>query len=416
MVTFKKFLLLLIACCLTTTQYLAAEQDDLWMIIFVHGTSGAMSNISFPNIYRVMLDEVENSPYENAVDLIRSNPYMFQNQPMQHYGLHPIDHTTRKPGQAAALFAHIYDTTLKETFSDHQHTVYYTYGWSGVLSESIRYKNAHSFYNELLTEHTLLCLKNPEKRVKICIISYSHGGTVALQLARVFEKEQPIKPLAIDLLVLLGTPIQKETDHLVTSHVFKKVYHIYSRGDKVQRLDFFSFKRFFSKRRFNDTTRFVTPEKVVQIELKVKPPRRKYKEHEKKRYVNRSPGHIELWFFGWTQGMYRPDFPLYPLPSACLIPTLIKAAQESMPQENDLVIEVFPSAEKCIVKKRHYFKKIKTKGMSCATLEKLKETALKEKPESFTRKDYLNHIHNAIKQAYGSVSDKHTKKLCRCDS
>jgi hypothetical protein len=194
------------------------------------------------------------------------------------------------------------------------------------------------------------------------------------------------------------------------------VYHIYSRGDKVQKLDFFSFRRFFSKRRFNDTSRFVTPEKVVQIELQLKPARRDYKEHEKPKFVNRSPGHIELWFFGWTEGMYRKDFPLHPLPTACLVPIIIKATQEAMPQENDLVVEFYPNTEKCIVKKRRYFKKVHTKGMKKETLAKMKQTALDEKPETFSRKDYLNHMHSAIKQAYGTVSEKHTRKICGCDS
>ncbi|MBY0110371.1 MAG: hypothetical protein K2X90_04645 [Candidatus Babeliaceae bacterium] len=417
---YKKFLLLFIPCYIHATQYLnqepIQESSEVWMIIFVHGTSGAMSNASFSNIYRIMLDEVENTPYEKAVDLIRTNPYMYQNQPMQQYGLHPVDYLTRKPGKAAALFAYIYDTVLQEAFSHQKRNIYYTYGWSGVLSESIRYKNALRFYDELSLEYKKQCSMYPGQKVKICIVSYSHGGTVALQLARVYEKERLHNPLCIDMLITLGTPIQKETDYLVTHAIFKKVYHIYSRGDKVQKLDFFSFRRFFSKRRFNDTSRFVTPEKVVQIELQLKPARRKYKDHEKPTYVNRSPGHIELWFFGWTEGMYRKDFPLHPLPAACMIPIIIKAAMDSMPQENDLVVELYPHTEKCIVKKRRYFKKIHTKGIKQETLRKIKKIACDERPETFNRKEYLNHMHSAIKQAYGKISEKHTRKICGCDS
>lgn len=414
MSSYTKFLLVFLPCSVATIQQLQ-ESCDAWMIILVHGTSGAISNTSLSNIYRIMIDEVENSNYEKAVELLRTNPYMYQNQAIQEYGLRFIDHTNRKPGQAAALFAHLYDTVLKEAFPNHKDTMYFTFGWSGVLSESIRYKNACQFYDELSAEYKKQCLIHPHKKIKICIISYSHGGTMALQLARVFEKERGHDPLSVDLLITLGTPIQKETDYLVTHPIFKRVYHIYSRGDKVQSLDFFSFKRFFSKRRFNDSSRFITPEKVVQIELQLKPARRSYKEHEKKRYVNRSPGHIELWFFGWTEGMYRKNFPLNPLPTACLIPTIIKAA-DTMPYENDLVVELYPSAEKCTVKKRRYFKKIHTDGIKRTTLTGLQQIATQERPETFTRKEYLNHMHTAIKQAYGKISDHHSRKLCGCDS
>lgn len=414
MVAKKKFLLLVIPWCLTARQHLPEKKPAIQMIVFVHGTSGAVSNASLGNLYRIMVDNVENSYYEKAVDLIRSNPYMYKNQAMQEYGLKPIQLHERKPGQAAALFAYTYDTILRETFPEQNNNLYYTYGWSGVLSESIRYKNAADFYKELLEEYKIQVEKNPDKEVKICIIGYSHGGTVALQLARAYEREQFLEPLSIDLLILLGTPIQKETDHLVISSIFKKVYHIYSRGDKIQKMDFFSFERFFSYRRFNDDKRFITPEKVVQIELKIKPARREYKPHEKKTYVNRAPGHIELWFFGWTGGTYRQDFPLYPLPTACLIPSIIKAAQDGMPHETDLVIEVYPCAEKCMVKKRRYFKKTETKGISYSTLKKLQDIAQQETPLDFNRKDYLSHMNTAVNQAYGTISYKHATKGCRC--
>ncbi len=405
----KKFLLLVIPCLVYTKQELSAERPIQWMTVFVHGTTGATSNISIANIYRVMADKVKNSCYEKAVDLIRTNPYMYKNQPMQEYGLKRIDHKVGFSGDASALFAHAYDAILQETLNEDTHDhVYYTFGWSGLLGESIRYHNASVFYKELLHEYHQQQINNPHKEIKICLVAYSHGGTMTLQLARVFEKELTHQPLTIDLLVLIGTPIQKETSHLVTSPLFKKVYHIYSRGDKIQKLDFFSFERFFSHRRFNDDNRFVTPEKIIQIELKLKPARRAYKPGEKKTYVNRSPGHIELWFFGWTGGTYRHDFPLYPLPTACLIPQIIKAAQEGMPHETDLVVELYPCAEKCLVKKRRYFKKVQTKGIKQTTLKKLQETAHRERPQDFNRKEYLMHMQTAVNQAYQTVGHNHS--------
>jgi hypothetical protein len=114
--------------------------------------------------------------------------------------------------------------------------------------------------------------------------------------------------------------------------------------------------------------------------------------------------------------MYRKDFPLEPLPTACLVPTIIRAAQHGMPHENDLVVELYPTTEQCMVKKRRYFKKIATQGINKQTLALMQQTARDEQPKTFDRTAYLNHIHNAIKQAYGKVSHKHNRKLCECYS
>ena len=57
-------------------------------------------------------------------------------------------------------------------------------------------------------------------------------------------------------LALLGTPIQVETDYLINSPIFKKIYNFYSRADQVQMLDFFSFKRFFSRKKFTKRYNF----------------------------------------------------------------------------------------------------------------------------------------------------------------
>ncbi|WP_196299706.1 hypothetical protein, partial [Streptococcus pneumoniae] len=75
----------------------------------------------------------------------------------------------------------------------------------------------------------------------ITLVTYSHGGNVALYLSSVqAEKEQaePLPdPISIDTLVLLACPIQKETDYLVADPMFKKVYNIFSTEDFIQQWD-----------------------------------------------------------------------------------------------------------------------------------------------------------------------------------
>jgi len=54
---------------------------------------------------------------------------------------------------------------------------------------------------------------------KVTLISHSHGGNVALNLAAIAEKESP---LSIERLILLACPVQQETAALVDAPMFKK--------------------------------------------------------------------------------------------------------------------------------------------------------------------------------------------------
>src|SRR5262249_9749337 len=134
-------------------------------------------------------------------------------------------------------------------------------------------------------------------------------------------------------------PIQYETDYLINDPIFKKVYNFFSRSDRVQKLDFFSCGAFFSDQVFKSHCDFEVPDKLVQIELRVI---RKINEAKQpfcltddqlpllyngtccSRLIrNVSPGHAELWFFGWTPMHYRSTFPLYPLPIVAFIPYIL---------------------------------------------------------------------------------------------
>ena len=395
-------------------ELVGAQDNELWMIVGIHGTVGARVNASLDNVCRIMMDDVEHSNYDKAVNLIRSNPYIFQNQLIQDYGLKYVNLCDQKPGNAAALFCDLYEQILKTVDPKPALYRFYTFGWSGVLSESIRYKSAHRLYHELLDEYLRLKKEHPTQTIKICIIGYSHGGTVSLNLAHVLEKERPGELPPIDLLVLLGVPVQAETAFHVMSPLFKRVYHIYSREDHVQKMDFLSFKRFFSLRRFSDSSQFVAPGKITQIELKIKVPQRRYKPGKRVHYHDRSPGHIELWFFGWENNSYRERFPLHPLPTAMLIPSLITAAEKTMPHETDLVMDVYPSCNKIDVRKRGYYKKETTTFLEPELLDQLRQKACDARPECFKCDDYQSQIQSCVKQAYGSISEKQRGRACRC--
>jgi hypothetical protein len=110
---------------------------------------------------------------------------------------------------------------------------FYIFGWSGKLNFGAREQSAELLYKEL---HILIeqYLKEHAIAPRIRIITHSHGGNVALNLARVSSKDPAF---AIDELILLACPVQDQTVSLVTDPIFKKISCIYSQLDILQILD-----------------------------------------------------------------------------------------------------------------------------------------------------------------------------------
>ena len=169
------------------------------------------------------------------------------------------------PGAIANLHEKIYKEL---TFREPTENRYYTYGWSGLLSDKARKREAVEFYRSLAQEATPYQALGKTPRIRL--ISYSHGGNFCLNLASAKPADKELATLVIDELIFMGVPIQKETDYLLNDPIFKRVYNIYSRGDRIQKLDFFSFDRFFSNRIFKDRDGFKVPKnKLIQIQLRL---------------------------------------------------------------------------------------------------------------------------------------------------
>jgi uncharacterized protein YcfL len=147
------------------------------------------------------------------------------------------------------------------------------FGWSGKLSFKARHKAAQKLHKSIVA-----LLEDYEKKYgykpKLRIITHSHGGNVALNLAR-FNEDLTFQ---IDELILLACPVQKRTAHLSQHETFKRVYSLYSRFDSFQILDpqriYYWFKKdlaetpikpdtFFSQRCFEHH------EKILQVQLKL---------------------------------------------------------------------------------------------------------------------------------------------------
>lgn len=111
---------------------------------------------------------------------------------------------------------------------------FYLFGWSGKLSYQEREDTAKILYNEI---KALIARYKKEywTTPKIRIITHSHGGNVALNLAKI--KEVTDIEFIIEELILLACPVQVKTVPYIKDPVFKKIYSLYSTRDFIQILD-----------------------------------------------------------------------------------------------------------------------------------------------------------------------------------
>lgn len=305
------------------TQTTQEDTAEYWMNIFVHGTFGTA--LGFISMMDVIKDTVENTSYKKMIGLMRSDPYFYQMQPLQKKGLHPFSPSfdTHNAVYKYALYpiAAAYHALANLVLPKTIHNLYYSYGWSGLISQTRRRKEAIRFYNALQKEYADLHAKGITPCIRI--IAHSHGGNVALNMAGVHElvgkammppseadypdndqracltdiyrmldelKTKPhespplvsqkvwdvfptVAPFAIDELVCLGTPIQPETMHFFFSPFFKTIYNVYSDDDVIQSMDWVSTRRRYSDKRVECSPRTADQARIVQVKLTFKNPK-----------------------------------------------------------------------------------------------------------------------------------------------
>ncbi len=148
----------------------------------------------------------------------------------------------------------------------------YIFGWSGKLDYTERKNAAIQLYQEIKK----LLLKTKINKPNIRIITHSHGGNVALNLATINNDQL----FVVQDLILLCCPVQKETSHLIENKMFTNIYSFFSNLDLIQILDpqglneikkqwennkklNFTDVSLFSKRQFN------SQKKTVQSHVKI---------------------------------------------------------------------------------------------------------------------------------------------------
>ena len=143
---------------------------------------------------------------------------------------------------------------------------FYIFGWSGKLDSKERKHSARTLYKEL-TRINNEFKKQYGKKPIIRIITHSHGGNVALNLATIKNKNHE---LVIDELILLACPVQEETAHLTEDPLFKKIYALHSSLDLIQIIDPQHFHKKATKKTPLFSHRYFPPqEKITQTKIKM---------------------------------------------------------------------------------------------------------------------------------------------------
>jgi len=163
------------------------------------------------------------------------------------YGAPGLHHVDKMPKNA--LFRRDVDTLCAGDNNRFCKDHFYTFRWSGSLSFSARELAGQQLYDEVVK-----LLQDYKQKYgyypKLRIMTFSHGGNVALNMAShlPFFKGEPVY---LEFLIV-ACPVQKTTEKFIEHSEINSIYTIYSSRDLLQVADNYKFenKRYFPKRFF----------------------------------------------------------------------------------------------------------------------------------------------------------------------
>lgn len=234
------------------------KKPTVGLTVWIHGTVGSSFGIG-DRIKQAFSRESESSTIGRFMHIFRNQPILHYDQVLGTEGFDIFDATkydaATGASEAACYVIPAYTDVARAAYLTEDVEEHAIFGWDGFLSQQARYAAAAQLYDALVAYRDQVVKKHGvEPRIRI--LAHSHGGNVALWLAD-FEKERQ-KKLSIDLLFMFGTPMQVETGHCITSPFFKRIYLGYSRGDSIQRRDYFSTSRRKSFMRMSDVADIAT--------------------------------------------------------------------------------------------------------------------------------------------------------------
>lgn len=237
--------------------------------VFIHGSlypdDTFLETISLSDLNTIVFDTIDDeSEYMKSLKRVRTNTAMYEDQIMLAEGLHKIEetafshlcdkvngdvhrntggchhcgscghaHTANKQPMYGAYYAVAGYHSLMKHFFTKDDASYYTFGHLGVLSHRYRANTAQTLYHGLLK--IVQEARCAYEKVTIVLVAHSHGGSIALNMARAEDEHK--KGLIVDDLILLGTPLHCETAPYAYHSMFKRVLNCYSLGDTIQGSD-----------------------------------------------------------------------------------------------------------------------------------------------------------------------------------
>jgi len=244
------------------------KKEAKMITVFIHGSllpdSSFIDTLSLSDLQAILFDTIEDDcEYMRSLRRVRANPEGYKEQIMLAEGLHQVherdlrdlceaedaeihhcscchhEHKHKKHADhesdelyAAHYAIACYNTLVKRLYRNYE-TDYYTFGHLGVLSHRYRACVAKTLYTELLEK--VKEAQDVYETVKVILVTHSHGGTIALNMAAV-ENELK-KGLEIDDLVMFGAPLQAETAPFAYHPMFKRIMNCYALGDIMQGSD-----------------------------------------------------------------------------------------------------------------------------------------------------------------------------------
>lgn len=171
---------------------------------------------------------------------------------------------------------------------------FYLFGWNGALSFKEREKAARKLYEDLkVVRQKYKQTYGTEPYIRM--LAHSHGSNVILLLAQVKDPED--HSFFINQLILMGTPVQKQTKNYACADCFGKVYSLYSMLDVLQVIDPQGLQQKETHALFSERF-FPAHEKIEQVAVKLNDRSIMHIEFVKRKFIAHIPtiiAEIDSW-------------------------------------------------------------------------------------------------------------------------
>ena len=443
-----------------STLNLISSPEEHWVNVFVHGSFGSL--LGLLNVGDIVKDKIKGTNYKKLSKHFRRQPISYKDQPILQKGLVKVEPSfdlsvTNGRKFAAYPILKAYSDIDEAVNSNNHINHFYTFGWTGLLSQNRRRVEAIRLYNALQKE--IDDFKSIGINPKIRILAHSHGGNLVLNLAAINKllsvqdiendktlflgnsdedsslrkmylilKDLPVEKIAIEKkgqkklsyiprssdmyieeFVLLGTPIQPETEcFFYYSNFFKRIFSFYSDQDHIQALDILSTKNDISCQRIalregvenifqikittSNSVDIFKSKKVAlnsDIDEKVEYTSFFQKFLDRGNFFKKSndPTHKELWFATWSQddSVKKQTFGI--LPVVVFTPLFAKSVEGLGFSDVDLCLTVTNNKYVTSVVKHNDNEICKQSMIESSFIDEIKSKLLVWKPdmESFLK-------------------------------